>query len=397
MQQSHRCDFLDGAPLALLGSRAPRELLPIPDAFRAHNDMFDVPTAASQMAPQFVIARGLPLTPLCSEQSYLLHHLASRLIQRETTERYTSNIAFMPRFLVIAESFDFVRDAALAVSAQDLAQGRKDYGAVVQKYQFKAVHGIRKSLVVFSKEIADAVLAASILLSLQAVDEASFASFTCGTASIIESIQDRRNDVFLSDIASNSFSLASNISVNQGIAVPRPNAARNEDKMYAVMSGPLHELSKRLSDVRPAKASAVSLLEICRRLQNPLARTNIGYRFSILNPAMRQLFWLPSLMIRSTAETWILVLMAYWYAMIMSLEPIRYAPVSQLMRSSCIAPVTAISGRLNELPERDEKELACQLMELPVMIANDMQDQIKQHEREVRSAGLRRGIGIKDG
>jgi hypothetical protein len=163
------------------------------------------------------------------------------------------------------------------------------------------------------------------------------------------------------------------------------------------MSGPLHELSKRLSDVHPAKASALSLLEICRRLQNPLARTNVGYRFSILNPAMRQLFWLPSLMKTSPADTWILVLMAYWYAMIMSLEPIRYAPVSQLMRSSCIAPVTAISGRLNELPERDEKELACQLMELPVMIANDMQDQIKQHEREVRSAGLRRGIGIEDG
>jgi hypothetical protein len=356
-----------------------------------------VPTAASQIAPQFAIARGLPLTPLCSEESYLLHHLASRLTQRETTERYTSNIAFMPRFLLIAESFDFVRDAALAVSAQDLAQRRKDYGVVVQKYQCKAVHGVRKSLAVFSKELADAVLAASILLSLQAVDEASFASFTCGTASVIESIQDRRDDVFLSDIASNSFSLASNISVNQGIAVPRPNAARNEGKMYGIVRGPLHKLSKQFSDVHPAKASAESLLEICRRLQNPLARTNIGYRFSILNPAMRQLFWLPSLMTRSPADTWILLLMAYWYAMIMSLEPIRYAPVSQLMRSSCIAPVTAIFGRLNELPERDERELVCQLMELPMMIANDMQDQIKQHEREVRSAGLRRGIGMEVG
>lgn len=392
MSQGHRCDFLDGAPLALLGSRARRELLPLPDGVQATTDTYKGPGAVPL---QVAVARGLPLTPLCSEDQFLLHHLATRLVHRGTTHlsKYTSNIAFMPRFLIIAESFDFVRDAALALSAHDLVQHRQDYGVVAQRYQCKAVHGVRKSLAVFSNEIADAVLAASILLSLQAVDEPSFASFTCGTASVIESIQDCKDDVFLSDIASNAFSGASNVQVRQGIAVPRPNATRTEEKMYQLVKGPLEELRKRVSNVQAAKASVVSLLEICRMLQNPKARTDVKHRFSILNPAMRQILWLPALVTGLPADKWILLLMAYWYGMIMSLEPVRYAPVSQLLRSSCVAPVQSISSKLRELPEGGERDQVVQLMGLPMMLANDMQEQIEQHGRDVQSAGLRNNTG----
>lgn len=273
------------------------------------------------------------------------------------------------------------------MSAQKLAEVEECsyYRLVAEKLRCRAVHGVRRSLETFSGRNADAVLSASILLSWQPVDHSSFASFTCGTASVIETIQEGRSTLFLADIVSNSFSCASNIQMNQGIEVPKPPIERSEQRMFDIMKEPLNELWEHLSG--RCRPSVESLLAVCQSLQDPLARTNLSHRFSILGPAMWHILWLPTLMTGSPSDKWALVLMAYWYAMVMSLQPVRYAPVSQLLRSSCMSPVRSIFEEVHKLPEGRERRRLLQLMELPVMVTNDMQEQIEKHEREVRSIG----------
>ena len=72
-------------------------------------------------------------------------------------------------FLAIAFSYDFVRQAILALSASHLAEafGQKDAAQEIKKHQIHSLHGVRETIGRFSKETSDAVLAASLLLCWQ--------------------------------------------------------------------------------------------------------------------------------------------------------------------------------------------------------------------------------------
>jgi hypothetical protein len=274
---------------------------------------------------------GLPMTPLPPEEGLLLHHLSSNLTEAKTVDmsKCIVNVAFMPRFLAIAEAFDFVRHAALSVSASRFAYGKDkaEYRLLAQKHQLRAVQGLRLSLAQLDKRNADAVLATSILLSWQAADAGSFASFTCGTASIIESVHPWSKRVFLGDVVTNPLAGASNLQVRRGIPVPRPPALRNEEKIHELIRRPLAEVYSKISGHKAAQDSINLLLEVTKNLKNPLARTDLPFRFSILQPGLSQVVWLPILFKEPRVSRWALLILAFWYAAIMSLEPIRYAPV----------------------------------------------------------------------
>lgn len=285
------------------------------------------------------------------------------------------------RFLAIAETFDkdFVREAALAVSASRFAYGKDKahFRMLAQKHERRAVQGLRLSLAQFQKQNSDAILATSILLSWQALDETSFASFTCGTASIIEAMYPwRKQGVFLDDLVTNAFACASNLQVTRGILVPRPPAARNEQMIYDLMKTPLAEVYRNLSGHKAAQESITLLLELAKELKNPRVRTDLHFRFSVLQPGLSQFLWLPTLLKEPDASKWTLLVHAFWYALIMSLEPIRYAPVSQLLRSSCVNTVRSIVGELQTVSNPSDRYAMLRLMVLPLTVAKDMEQQI---------------------
>lgn len=292
------------------------------------------------------------------------------------------------RFLAIAESFDqdFVREAALAVSASRFAYGadKAKYRMVAQKHERRAVQGLRLSLTRFQKQNSDAILATSILLSWQALDEASFASFTCGTASIIsEAVHFANQGLFLNDLVTNAFACASNLQANQGILVPRPPAHRDEEVIYNLMKEPLAEVYENLSDHKAARQSITLLLEVAKKLEDPRVRTDLHFRFSVLQPGLSQFLWLPTLLKEKDASMWIILVPAFWYALIMSLQPIRYAPVSQLLRSSCVSTVRSILVELQTEANFCDRYAMLRLMELPLTVANDMEQQVHELGRLV--------------
>jgi hypothetical protein len=292
------------------------------------------------------------------------------------------------RFLAIAESFDqnFVREAALAVSASRFAYGEDKviYRLIAQKHERRAVQGLRLSLTQFQKQNSDAILATSILLSWQALDEASFASFTCGTASIIsEAVRFANQGLFLEDLVTNAFACASNLQASQGILVPRPPAYRNEEVIYDLISIPLAELYQKLSGHKAAQDSITLLLEVARKLENPRVRTDLHFRFSVLQPGLSQFLWLPTLLKEPNASKWAVLVPAFWYALIMSLEPIRYAPVSQLLRSSCVSTVRSIVVELEKESDPSDRDAMLRLMALPLIIATDMEQQVHALGRSI--------------
>jgi hypothetical protein len=96
-RQNSRCDFLDGAPLALLGDRRSRMLLPTtgePEEVNA--------TSVGQRALISLswVDRGLPMTRLPPDESRLLHALSSNLTETKAIEvsKYIVNVAYMPRW-----------------------------------------------------------------------------------------------------------------------------------------------------------------------------------------------------------------------------------------------------------------------------------------------------------
>jgi hypothetical protein len=289
--------------------------------------------------------------------------------------RLTNN----PRFLTIAFDQDFVRDAALAVSAARFAYGKDKakYRMLAQKHERRAVQGLRLSLAQFQKQNSDAILATSILLSWQALDERSFASFTCGTASIIEaSYPFVKQGLFLDDLVTNAFACASNLQASGGIPVPRPPARRNEERIYDLMRAPLAEIYQNLSFHKAAQRSITLLLKVAINLKNPLVRTDLHHRFSVLQPGLSQFLWLPTLLKEPDTSAWVVLVPAFWYALIMSLEPVRYAPVSQLLRSSCVSTVRSIAVELQTVSDPSLRKTLLRLMVLPLTIANDMEQQV---------------------
>lgn len=95
-RQNRRCDFLDGAPLALLGDRRSRMILPTESGPEEGST-----TSVSDRALISLswVDHGLPMTRLPSEESRLLHALSSNLTQTRAIEvsKYIVNVAYMPR------------------------------------------------------------------------------------------------------------------------------------------------------------------------------------------------------------------------------------------------------------------------------------------------------------
>lgn len=97
IRQNYRCDFLDGAPLALLGERRSRMLLPT--ATGPEQDDAG-PEGHQPLLSLMHVDHGLPMRPLPPEEGRLLHHLTSNLTQTKAVEmsKYIVNVAYMPRW-----------------------------------------------------------------------------------------------------------------------------------------------------------------------------------------------------------------------------------------------------------------------------------------------------------
>lgn len=95
-RQKYRCDFLDGAPLALLGDRRSRMLLPTASGPEEVNATSDDHRALVSLS---WVDAGLPMTRLPPDESRLFHNLSSNLTQTKAVEvsKYIVNVAYMPR------------------------------------------------------------------------------------------------------------------------------------------------------------------------------------------------------------------------------------------------------------------------------------------------------------
>ena len=210
---------------------------------------------------------------------------------------------------------------------------------------------------------------------------------TCGIATTIESMQPWKEEAILSQYARNTFAYASNMAANFGIPVPSPPPQRSEQRIWQYMGLSLEELEKHL----PSNRVLTDLKILAVALQDPAARTDTELRFGILKAVQAHLHLLPlPLQIGDVRDGpfW-LVLLAYGYAVTMMLTPVRYAPVSQLTRSSCVKPTEAIYHDLKKAlvesgPDEDVGlRAAVDLMVIPMQIVGDMKVQLKQHERNL--------------
>jgi len=178
------------------------------------------------------------------------------------------------------------------------------------------------------------------------------------------------------------------------IPVPRPPDTRDETKVHDLIKEPLGEVWINLAGDEEAQKAITELLDMTKKLQNPATRRDLELRFHVLNPLRHYVVWLPTLLHEDRKQVWLLVLLAYWYSTAMTLQPIRYAPVSQLLRSSCIKPVENINSRLLRGPNLSlgetqlEYAAALRLLELPVQICADMKDQLRLHKQQMQSAAL---------
>ena len=182
---------------------------------------------------------------------------------------------------------------------------------------------------------------------------------------------------------------ASNLQANYNILVPTPPPARSEARIWQYMSRSLQELEFHLDGNNSAMAALSDLKVLTIALLSPSARTNRELRFKLLKPLQAHLLLLPLQVRDAKTDPFALALLAYWYAVTMTLTPVRYAPVSQLTRSSCIKPTEAIYADLQKALADCVKEpsprleAAIKLMAIPMEIVQDMKEQLVKHQQNM--------------
>ena len=122
-----------------------------------------------------------------------MHHMCTISSSLELSNKAKAALwgSELPRFLRLGCSYDYLAHSIMAMAASHVAWLTKSIEAdsIAANYQSLASKGIREAIVHFSRENADAILASSILLSVQVNEWRSYKAVGQGISAVISAMQ----------------------------------------------------------------------------------------------------------------------------------------------------------------------------------------------------------------
>ncbi|WEW54673.1 hypothetical protein PRK78_000095 [Emydomyces testavorans] len=296
----------------------------------------------------------------------------------------------MPMFLGIALSNDFVMSAILALSASHLAWMSQNQDTENLAYQHRgvALKGLHEAIGSFSRENADAILAASLLLSWQATEWRSWASLQQGVSTVLNSMQTWWKDE--SELAKFMESQRAFRSARTPMTPTYPGTVsqfHNEDiiRLDRMLSS-LQNIHQRVSHNQEHLRRITDLLSFAHRLRKDLPVQSPEKAFERLQPLRTWLFWLPPTMLRGgDSDLGALAILSQFFGLALAIEPIFPEFGGSYLGSMSVAPIEDIRKKLYHQramnPFATDVLLALNLMELPGEIVHEYRNRLQWSPR----------------
>ncbi|KAF2396449.1 hypothetical protein EJ06DRAFT_240523 [Trichodelitschia bisporula] len=343
-----RCDYMDGpAPVddAMRVSAQPNllwttEIERTVDAWR-QSGVF--PFSELQVFPQ-------PQWQSMSKTDLrLIYHVAN--VTSELQSSRTSNLSLwtdlMPKFLSIAASHSFVMHAVLAFSANHLAwiSQSPETRQIAFHHGGIAMKGLHQALGGFSKANADAVLAASLLLSWQSMDWRGWASLMTGTKNVLMAMHAWRDESIFADFISQQGISPAQHFTNEAHFVS-PEVRQEHLSILQRVQVALQRVQPYLGEPEARWIDQLNVYVQRLRTTNPPQTPE--EQFSQLYTLRKWLFWVPITLLSSRKrDIYTLLVLAHFYAVALALVPIFPDTAPPFLANMVLFPLEEIVKIIN--------------------------------------------------
>ncbi|KAI1825557.1 hypothetical protein F4861DRAFT_530229 [Xylaria intraflava] len=278
----------------------------------------------------------------------------------------------IPTILAIAASQRYVMHALLAFSAEHIAflTSCPLVGNMAYEHRGDALKGLHEAIGSFSPQNADAILAASLVLSWQATDWRSWTQLMQGTSSVIDAMEPWKDNSQFGEFIAESSTFPT--------APPSPQPDRKPNQPHKedleAFQRTITQLSKVESHLKQNKEDPQLIQQLASFLKgarkvSPIQ--SVEDQFDRLRPLRTWLFWLPVGCLKENgASPSALLVIAHYYTAAMMMERLFPEIGAAYFGSLAIGPVEEIARRLFSINiagslDRDV-QTPLSLMEFPI-------------------------------
>ncbi|PHH71995.1 hypothetical protein CDD82_6225 [Ophiocordyceps australis] len=305
------------------------------------------------------------------EDLRLIYHVASLYSQLASFQanNFTVWTRHIPNILSIGATTPYVMHALLAFSAMHIAflTDCPLVGSMAFEHRGIALKGLKEAIGSFSRETSDAVLAASLVLSWQAIDWPSWISLMQGTSTVIDAMELWKAESLFGDfIAESSTFVSAPHSPSSDHRRSQPTPA-DLDAYQATLTHvqKLETHLKRNRDETGQVQQLIAFLKGSRKLSPSLS---IAARYERLQPLRTLLFWMPVAHLQTHRDSPnALVTIAHLYSAALVMERLFPEIGAAYFGSLSVTPIEEIARRLMSTSQAGpQQQSALALMEHPL-------------------------------
>ncbi|SLM33854.1 Protein of unknown function DUF3468 [Lasallia pustulata] len=201
----------------------------------------------------------------------------------------------IPSFLNTAIEYDFVMSSVLALSATHLAWVTRSAETDNLAYHLRglALNGLSQSIGNFCTDNSDAVLAASILLSWQASDWATWTSIMHGISTVVQNMRAWKDRSRFVEYIETHGALMSRSRMLPTALAFGGSGLLDDDNILPQAVSALQQILARYSYEHSISQRFKDLLRFTQDIQTGSATMQVDQLFEQLKPLREWLFWLP--------------------------------------------------------------------------------------------------------
>ncbi|KAK5656182.1 hypothetical protein OQA88_4942 [Cercophora sp. LCS_1] len=287
---------------------------------------------------------------LTTDQLRLIHHVAyiSYQMKEIGADDFTLWTRQIPKVIKIGATHSFVLQALLAFSAMHLAHLTDCplVGNMGYEHRGKALNGLQEAIGNFSEENSDAVLAASLVLSWQATDWASWTQLMQGTSSVIQAMGSWADRSEFTDFIAES----STFPTAPPSPTPdhKPSQPSQEDvDAHDRTLQQLQKVEQYLKQRREDPKTFTRLINFFKGARKVSHTLRASQQFDRLQPLRTWMFYLPVMLLQQTgASPSTLVVIAHHYTVGLVIERLFPEIGAAYFGSMAIRPLERIANYL---------------------------------------------------
>jgi len=229
--------------------------------------------------------------------------------------------------------------------------------------------GLHEAIGAFSKSNADAVLAASLLLSWQSTDWRGWASLMTGTKTVLNAMQGWRDESALADLINQQGISPSQTFTNESNLIS-PEGRQEHLAILQRIQSALQRLQPYLATCEQESRWIDQLSGYIQRLRTSNAPQSSEEQFSQLYALRKWLFWVPVTLLSSRkGDIFTLLVLSHFYSAALALEPVFSHIGAPFLANLALPPLEELIRIINTVQSSNNftsmTQAAAMMMEFP--------------------------------